>query len=56
MGIPGAQPYRRWHPDEIELLGASPDREVARRLGRTVYSVKRKRWALGIPAAEGRSR
>jgi hypothetical protein len=47
LGIPNAA-GNRWRDDEIALLGTLPDREVARRLGRSLQSVTRKRIKLGI--------
>jgi hypothetical protein len=38
----------RWAAWEIALLGTEPDREVARRTGRSVDGVRRKRTKLGI--------
>jgi hypothetical protein len=38
-----------WTPDEVALLGAVPDAEVARRTGRTAAAVGKKRLALGRP-------
>jgi hypothetical protein len=37
-----------WRAWEIALLGTIPDREVARRTGRSVAGVRKKRWKLGI--------
>jgi hypothetical protein len=37
-----------WRAWEIDLLGTIPDREVARRTGRSVAGVRKKRWLLGI--------
>src|SRR5262249_43498192 len=37
-----------WKAWEIALLGTIPDREVARRTGRSVAGVRKKRWELGI--------
>jgi hypothetical protein len=42
-------PELRWAAWEIALLGTVPDREVARRTGRSVDGVRRKRMKLGIP-------
>jgi hypothetical protein len=38
----------RWGAGEIALLGTVPDREVARRTGRSVAGVRRKQTTLGI--------
>jgi hypothetical protein len=47
-----------WPRDELALLGALPDDEVARRTGRSCNAVRVKRDRLGIPKpdrpAEGR--
>jgi hypothetical protein len=40
-----------WTAEEIVLLGALPDLEVARRTGRPVGGVRCKRNQLGIPKA-----
>jgi hypothetical protein len=37
-----------WAAWEIALLGAASDQEVARRTGRSVDGVRKKRWMLGI--------
>jgi hypothetical protein len=37
-----------WRAWEVALLGTVPDREVARRMGRSVAGVRRKRTKLGI--------
>jgi hypothetical protein len=43
-----------WTPEEVALLGALTDPEVARRTGRSLHAVNNKRWSLGRPAlAEG---
>jgi hypothetical protein len=42
-----------WTPQDIALLGTAPDKEVARRTGRTAAAVRRKRWALAIPNPAG---
>ena len=44
-------PYERsrydwWKPHELELLGKSPDEEVAKLTGRTIDAVHQKRWKL----------
>jgi hypothetical protein len=41
-------PELRWAAWEVALLGTVPDREVARRTGRSVDGVRRKRTKLGI--------
>jgi hypothetical protein len=47
-----------WSAEEIALLGALPDAEVARRTGRSLPAVNKKRLGLGRPAvtAEGGAR
>jgi hypothetical protein len=42
-----------WAAEELALLGKVPDRELARRLGRSVQSVTLRRWKLGIPPCQG---
>ena len=37
-----------WRAREIALLGTVPDREGARRTGRSAGGVRKKRWMLGI--------
>ena len=37
-----------WRAWEVALLGTVPDREVARRTGRSVAGVRRKQTTLGI--------
>jgi AcrR family transcriptional regulator len=39
-----------WAPQEVALLGALPDAEVAAKTGRSVPAVNKKRLALGRPA------
>lgn len=39
-----------WTPEEEAILGTALDREIARRLGRTIPAVRMRRKALGIPA------
>jgi len=41
-----------WSDRELRLLGRRPDREVARRLRRSLNAVKLKRQKLGIAATE----
>jgi hypothetical protein len=55
--VPSAVPSREqplgggeWTVAEELLLGSRPDREVARRLGRSQTSVAKKRRTLGLPA------
>src|SRR5437773_136171 len=43
-----AQLQRPWKDTEIRLLGTGPDREIARRIGRTTSAVQTERLALGI--------
>ena len=42
---------REWTLAEERLLGKAPDRQLAQRLGRTMFSIQNKRLKLGIPAA-----
>ena len=46
----------RWEAGEIALLGTVSDREVARRTGRSVDGVRRKRMKLGIANPHDRRR
>lgn len=45
-----AAAVNRWTPEEDAILGTVPDREAARRLCRTVGSVRVRRSKLAIPA------
>ena len=45
-----------WAPWEVALLGSLSDREVARRTGRWVEAVGKKRLALGRPPVTARGR
>ena len=49
LGIPpfGPQPIPHWGTTELEMLGRLPDDELAKLFGRTVESVKRKRFEIG---------
>jgi hypothetical protein len=47
LGIPNPTGHR-WTAEGVALLGTLPDREVARRLGRSLSSVTQKRCKLGI--------
>jgi hypothetical protein len=47
LGLPNPA-GKRWSAEGIALLGTLPDREVARRLGRSLQSVTQKRIKLGI--------
>jgi hypothetical protein len=40
-----------WTPEEVALLGTLPDADVARRTGRSLDAVAKKRTGLGRPAA-----
>ena len=50
LGLRARPPAARlpWRDSEIRLLGTAPDRIIAKRLGRSVYSVENKRRELGI--------
>jgi hypothetical protein len=39
-------PYRRWSKQELAMIGTMPDREVARRINRTLYAVRHRKFAL----------
>ncbi len=39
-------PYPRWTPEELAMIGTMPDREVARRIGRSLSAVRGKMFAL----------
>ncbi|GMU65398.1 MAG: hypothetical protein AMXMBFR36_16720 [Acidobacteriota bacterium] len=42
---------RRWTAEDDRLLGTAPDRDVARRLRRSLDAVRSRRYKLGIPVA-----
>lgn len=44
---------RRWKPEEDALLGTCSDNAVAKRIGVSQLTVKRRRQNLGIPMHEG---
>jgi len=52
LKIPPFRPHygRPWSLKEIKLLGTARDKEVARRLGRTIQSVRMQRRKLRIAA------
>jgi hypothetical protein len=39
-------PFRKWTPEELALIGTMPDREVARRINRSLSAVRGKKFAL----------
>ena len=39
-------PYRPWTPKELTMIGTMPDREVARRINRSLSAVRAKKFAL----------
>ncbi len=45
-----------WTAEELALLGAMPDAEVAQRVGRTPEAVAKRRAKLGRPAVSARRR
>jgi hypothetical protein len=47
---------RLWTAEEDALLGTMPDVDVARRIGRTVKSVRARRRVLRIPSTSGKGR
>lgn len=47
-------PPKPWSAEEIAMLGKTPDAQVARRLGRSVVSVKSRRLRLGIASSRHR--
>src|SRR5207247_10049783 len=49
LGLRARPPAARlpWRDSEIRLLGTAPDRIIAKRLGRSVYSVENKRTERG---------
>jgi len=47
LGV-SSQIYRYWKRAEEKMIGTMPDKEVARRLRRTLKSVRHRRRALGI--------
>ncbi len=40
---------RNWQKWELALIGTAPDNAVARKIGRSVVSVRKKRYSLGLP-------
>ncbi len=38
-------PFRRWTPEELTLIGTMPDREVARRIDRSLSAVRAKKFS-----------
>ena len=38
-------PYPRWTPEELAMIGTMPDREVARRVGRSLSAVRGKKFS-----------
>jgi hypothetical protein len=54
MGLPRVYPvFPPWTKSEIALVGKLPDKEVARRTGRTLYAVQTRRNRLKLPNALG---
>jgi hypothetical protein len=41
-------PYPRWTPEELATIGTMPDREVARRIGRSLSAVRAKKFASRV--------
>ena len=39
-------PYRPWTPKELAMIGTMPDRQVARRIDRSLSAVRAKKFAL----------
>jgi hypothetical protein len=39
-------PYPKWTPEELALIGTMPDREVARRVNRSIGAVRHQKFAL----------
>jgi hypothetical protein len=37
-------PYRKWTPEELAMIGTMPDREIARRINRSLSAVKAKKF------------
>ena len=58
ISLPGqprkVTPPKPWPAEEIAMLGKSPDAQVARRLGRSITSVKTRRLRLGIASSHHR--
>ena len=48
MGIPHPEGWG-WRPEQLALLGAAADEEIAARTGKTPAAVTYKRCLLGIP-------
>jgi len=50
-GIPVCNPkHKLWRPQDDKILGSLPDDQIARRLERSIASVKNRRKRLGIRA------
>ena len=60
ISLPGrlrkVTPPKPWRAEEIAMLGKASDAQVARRLGRSVTSVKTKRLRLGLASSRHRWR
>ena len=58
ISLPGqlrkVTPPKPWWAEEIAMLGKASDAQVARRLGRSVTSVKARRLRLGIASSRHR--
>jgi hypothetical protein len=39
-------PFRKWTPKEVAMIGTMPDREVARRINRTLSAVRHRKFSL----------
>src|SRR5262245_14740221 len=46
-------PVRKWSAKELRLLRKRPDRELAKRFGRSLQAIATKRCLLGIPRVVG---
>lgn len=42
--LDGLRHYRKWTPEELAMIGTMPDREVARRINRSLSAVKAKKF------------
>src|ERR1039458_2092128 len=56
LGIPGLNRAQKWNKAHDALLGAAPDAEVARQLGRTEMAITVRRRKLGIAKRDIRVR
>ncbi|EMH4164019.1 hypothetical protein RJ498_003322 [Pluralibacter gergoviae] len=44
--------FRKWTPEEIRMISELPAEVIAERTGRSIYSVRGKRYTLGLQSRE----